>query len=119
MRPEERDAAYLLDMFKAAEKVHRYIHEKKIEDFLSDELLRDGIERNIEIVGEAARRVSEPFKQEHPDIPWRKIVAQRNVLIHEYESIGNEEIWDVATFHIPLLINNLKMLIPPLPPDEE
>ena len=61
--------------------------------------------------------MSEAFKKDYPDIPWRKMIAQRNVLAHEYESIGIEEIWQVADFHVPQLIPVLKSLIPPLPPE--
>jgi uncharacterized protein with HEPN domain len=116
MLPEERDAAYLFDMLQASEKVRRYVTGKSFETFRDDDQLRDSVERNIQIIGEAARRVSPAFKEEHPDIPWRKIIAQRNVLVHEYENIGMEEMWEVATAHIPLLIKQLQPLIPPIPP---
>ncbi len=119
MPSDQRDAAYLLDMLEAAEKIQRYLQGKTFEDFLREDLLRDAVERNVEIIGEAARRISENLKQEHPKIPWRKIIAQRNVLVHEYNNIGKEEIWEVATLHIPRLIDTIKPLIPPLPPQFE
>lgn len=78
-----RDPANLWDMLQAAEKVQHFIKDKTFEDFMKDDLLRSAIERNLEIIGEAARRTSEELKKEHPGIPWRKIIAQRNVLIHE------------------------------------
>jgi len=55
-------------------------------------------------------------RAEHPEIPWRKIVAQRNVLVHDYGEIKSQEIWEVATVHLPHLIQALTALIPPLPP---
>jgi uncharacterized protein with HEPN domain len=113
----QRDPAYLFDMLEASEKVQNYLKNKTLEDFLSDEMLRDAVERNLEIIGEAARRISEVFKQGHPEIPWRQIIAQRNVLIHEYADIDIEEIWEVVSFHLPRLINQIKPLIPPLPPE--
>ena len=116
---DERDAAYLLDMLQAAQKVQRYIQGKTFDNFHKDNLLQDAVERNVEIIGEAARKVSEVFKRNHPEIPWRKIIAQRNVLIHEYEAVENEEIWEVATVHIPQLIRTLSPLIPPIPPEVE
>ena len=119
MPPDRRDAAYLLDMLQAAQRVVRYVQGKTREEFQGGELLRDAVERNIEIIGEAARKISEPFKANHPDIPWREMVAQRNVLVHEYESISDDEIWDVATVHVPELIQTLTPLIPPLPPAVE
>jgi len=106
-------------MLTAARKVQRYVADKSYEDYLGDELLRDAVERNIEIIGEAARKVSEDLKSEHGGIPWRKIIAQRNVLVHEYAAIRPEEIWDVASAHIPRLIHAIEPLIPPLPPEPE
>lgn len=119
MQPDQKDAAYLLDMLQAAQKVQRYIRNKTFEYFQEDELLHDGVERNIEIIGEAARRMSEAFKQNHPHIPWRKIIAQRNVLAHEYDRVGDEEIWEMATVHVPRLIDMIEPLIPPLPPEPD
>jgi uncharacterized protein with HEPN domain len=117
MQPDPRDSGYLLDMLEAAQKILRYLQGKNFQDYQGDSLLQDGVERNLEIIGEAARKVSEPFKQAHPEIPWRKMIAQRNVLIHEYEDIKNEEVWEVITIHLPALITQLEPLIPPLPPD--
>lgn len=114
-----RDPANLLDMLEASEKVQHFLKNKTLEDFLRDEMLQAAVERNIEIIGEAARRISEDVKQEHPEIPWRKIIAQRNVLIHEYDDIDYKEIWEVATFYLPRLIDQIRPLIPPLPPEVE
>jgi uncharacterized protein with HEPN domain len=117
MQPDQRDAAYLLDILQAAEKVERYISGKTFCEFQKNEVLCDAVERNIEIIGEAARRLSQAFKQDHPDIPWRKIIAQRNVLAHEYDNIAIDELWKVATTRIAELIRAIKPLIPPLPPE--
>jgi uncharacterized protein with HEPN domain len=78
-------------------------------------MLRAAVERSIEIIGEAARRVSREFQEQHPDIPWQKIIAQRHVLAHEYGEIKHERMWRVATVHIPALILQLKTLVPDRP----
>ena|SRR5450432_1972152 len=117
MPPE--DAAYLLDMLEAAEAIARYVRQKTQQQYMSDEILRDAIERRIEIVGEAARKVSDIFKAAHPEISWRKIIAQRHVIAHDYGEIDHGILWVVATVHVPELINQLKPLIPPPPPDPE
>ena len=114
-----RDPANLWDMLEAAERIQNFLKNKPFEDFLGDDMLRAAVERNIEIIGEAARRISDDLKQEHPEIPWRKIIAQRNVLIHEYDDIDYKQIWEVATFHLLRLIEQIRPLIPPLPPDVE
>jgi uncharacterized protein with HEPN domain len=75
-------------------------------------------ERRIKIIGEAARRVSEDFRNTHPDIPWRPIIAQRNILTHEYGEVIEEKIWRVATRHIHALIEQLEPLVPDPPAAE-
>jgi uncharacterized protein with HEPN domain len=65
----------------------------------------------LEIIGEAAGRVSESFRDVHPEIPWRQIIGQRNVLIHEYGEIKHERIWKVVKENIPQLIEWLKPFV--------
>ena len=65
----------------------------------------------IEIIGEAARNVSDEVKRAHPEIPWRRIISQRNVLAHEYGEIKQERIWRVASEGIPVLIAQLEKLV--------
>ena len=112
-----RDPANLWDMLEAAEKVQEFLKDKTFEDFMIDDMRRAAVERNLEIIGEAARRISEELKQEHPEIPWQQIIAQRNVLIHEYGDIDYQRIWKVVSFDVPRLIEQIRPLIPPLPPE--
>jgi uncharacterized protein with HEPN domain len=80
--------------------------------YAADENLRLATERRIEIIGEAARRISPEFKEAHPEIPWRLIIDQRNVLIHAYGEIDNERIWGLAQQDIPQLLQQLEKLQP-------
>ncbi|MFP5269795.1 HepT-like ribonuclease domain-containing protein [Coleofasciculus sp.] len=75
--------------------------------------------RTNKMTGEAARRMSDDFRQAHPEIPWSDIIGQRNVIAHQYEEIRQERIWSVVTSDIPTLIAQLEPLIPPLPPEIE
>lgn len=75
MRPDDGDAAYLRDMMDAGARVARFIHGLSLEDYAADELRRAGVERQIEIIGEAARHLSDAFRTAHPEIPWRPIIA--------------------------------------------
>jgi uncharacterized protein with HEPN domain len=70
MRPKERDPAYLWDMREAARDVLRFIEGADFERFASDKMLRYAVERQVTVIGEAARRVSQAFKNQHPEIPW-------------------------------------------------
>lgn len=116
MRPSEREAGYLWDMLDSARTVQGFAAGLRFEEFLHDRKLQLAIERSVEIIGEASRRISDEFKHAHPEIPWGRILAQRNVLAHEYGEIRQERMWDVATVHVPALIPQLEPLIPPLPP---
>lgn len=111
MRPDRDDAARLLDMLEACERVVRYTSSRSLADFEADDYFRSAVERQIEIVGEAARGVSDKFKQLNPDVPWRPIVAQRHILAHEYGEIQAPLVWRVATLHIPRLATQLRNLI--------
>ncbi len=117
MRPDTSDAGYLWDMLEAARGTVRAAEGHTFQVYLEDENFRLSVERRIEIIGEAARNVSRSFKQAHPEIPWRGIIAQRHVLAHGYGDIDNELIWNVVTMHVPRLIAALEPLIPPPPPD--
>ena len=113
---EENDAGYLWDMLEAARGIVGSLQDLTLEPYQADENLRLATERRIEIIGEAAGRVSQAVRQAYPKIPWRQIIAQRHVLAHEYGEIDNELIWSVATTHIPQLIAMLEDLVPPAPP---
>jgi uncharacterized protein with HEPN domain len=69
----------------------------------------------LTVIGEAAHRVSKSFKEAHPEMLWGSIVAQRNIIAHEYGEILVERIWLVAKEHLPHLIRLLTPLIPPEP----
>jgi len=115
MRPETSDFSYLWDMLDAACAVQEFVLGKTFNDYTRDRLLRGAVERHIEIIGEAARNISPSYRGAHPEIPWRKIIAQRHVLAHEYGEVKHESIWLVATVHIPELIDRLRPLVPPPP----
>ena len=117
MRPEERDIAYLWDMREAAREVLQFIRDVPYARFEKDKVLRYAVERQIQAIGEAASRVSNGFRDSHPEIAWQGIIGQRNVLAHEYGQILIERIWRVASERLPELVRLLDPLIPP-PPEE-
>ena len=117
MQPARSDDGYLWDMLTAAEAVVCFVQGRTLSDDLADLLLRSDVERQVEILGEAARRVSSGFRDAHPEIPWRPIQAQRHVLAHDYGEIKHDRLWRVATEHIPQLIVTLKPLVPTPPSD--
>lgn len=117
MRPETADEGWLWDMLDSAQAVADLVRGMTFVQYQSDRRTRRAIEREIEIIGEAARNISEAVKQAHPEIPWRPIIGQRHRIAHEYGELSDEILWRVATVHIPALIPLLVPLIPDPPPD--
>ena len=93
MLPEEQDAALLWDMCEAARDIMQFVEGVTYSHFASQKILRYAVERQILVIGEAAKHVSDSFKQAHQDIPWKSIIGQRNILAHEYGEILVERIW--------------------------
>ncbi len=107
-----RDDAYLLDMLLAARKVLEFAQEVDWERFSRDELVQNAVMRQIQIIGEAARRVSDEYRNEHTQVPWAEIIGMRNRLVHEYFRILPRRVWDVVEKDIPALIQVLGPLVP-------
>lgn len=119
MPPDLRDASYVWDILEEARHVLEFTAGLTFEEYRSRRVVNAAVERCIEIIGEAARRLSDEFKAAHAAIPWAKIVAQRNVLAHEYRDVRHEKIWQVVIEELPPLVDALKTALPPLPPDQE
>lgn len=119
MPPTNREAGYIWDMLDAARTIQRFMAGVRFEEFLHDRRLQLAIERCVEIMGEASRRVSDKLKAEHPEIPWGRIISQRNAIAHEYDDIKQERMRLIATVHAPALIPDLEAILPPPPPPIE
>ena len=111
MQPDQRDAAYLWDMLDAARTVEQLSSNQDFTQYSNDRRTQLAVERSLEIIGEAASRVSTSFRNAHPEIPWRQIIGQRNVLIHEYGEIKQERIWKTVRENVPQLIELLKQFV--------
>jgi uncharacterized protein with HEPN domain len=114
---DKDDRAYLWDMLTAARAVAGFVQGRTLDEYVADLMLRSAVERQVEIIGEAARRISKEFQEAHPQIPWRPIQAQRHVLAHDYGEIKHDRLWRVADEHVPALIALLEPLAP-VPPTE-
>ncbi|KRT66793.1 MAG: hypothetical protein XU11_C0004G0041 [Candidatus Dadabacteria bacterium CSP1-2] len=108
-----RDDAYLLDILIAARRAREFTSDLTWEDFQKSSLHQNAVMRMLEIIGEAARKISQETKNAHPDIPWKDITGMRNRLIHEYFRIDIEKVWDTVRNDIPVLITIIEPLVPP------
>jgi len=111
MRPEERDAAYIWDMLQAAREIIDMNTGVAFEAFIDDLKLMRATERSLEILGEAARRVSPVFTGKNPQVAWHAMIGQRNILAHEYGQIDYELLYRTVKDDIPNLIRQLELLI--------
>ena len=106
----DRDKAYLLDILEAAKLATSYIDKMSIEEFLEDTQCQDAVISRFEIIGEAARRISDEIKAEHPEIPWFEIVGMRNIMIHEYDDV-DMVVWNTVKEDIPPLISAIDEIL--------
>jgi len=111
MKPEKRDRAYLWDMREFARDTRKVVHRISFDRLERDLMRRLALERSLELLGEAARRVSAPAKGAHPEIDWRALIGQRNVLAHDYGEIDHRLLFDHARQKIPLLLAELDRIL--------
>ncbi|WP_197412036.1 HepT-like ribonuclease domain-containing protein [Gracilibacillus massiliensis] len=81
------------------------------DDFFSSKLIQDAVIRNLEIIGEATKRISKEYREHHLDVPWREMAGLRDVLIHNYFGIDNEIVWNVVEKEMPTLKEKIKDLL--------
>jgi uncharacterized protein with HEPN domain len=82
-----------------------------LEAFAANDEKRAAVERQVFVIGEAAARLPDEWKQGRPEVPWRKIVGPRNLLAHGYWTIDVEELWDIARNKVPQLVAELRPLL--------
>ena len=104
---------YLAHIVECIDRIRDYTIGGREAFFLS-RLTQDAVIRNLEIIGEAARRVPEDYRQTHPHIPWREMASLRNLLIHDYEGVDIRRVWLVLENDLPSLKVKLVALLPPL-----
>lgn len=88
--------AYLGDIQFATDKIKRYITGMTKEELEHNEMALDAVVRNLEVIGEAVKKISDDIRGMYPEIPWKKIAGIRDILIHEYFGINMNIIWDVV-----------------------
>jgi uncharacterized protein with HEPN domain len=108
-----RDDTYLVDILESAKIALEYVTGKSREEFHDDMQCQDAVLRRIEIIGEAARHISPQFQKKHPHIPWRDLTMLRNLVIHQYDAVDVNQVWDTTQNKLPQLIEELSRIVPP------
>ncbi|GLI38519.1 DUF86 domain-containing protein [Geobacter hydrogenophilus] len=109
MKP--RDLASLVDIIEAAHLAQSFLAGIDRDNFDSNLLVQSAVVRQIEVMGEATKRLSETFRSDHPQVPWRKIAGMRDILIHAYDHVDPDEVWNAVTVAMPGLLGQLELLL--------
>lgn len=104
------DLERIQDILEAIEKIERHARQGR-DAFEKDELLQTWMVHHLQIIGEAAARLTRDFRSSHEEIPWRSIIAMRNILVHGYFEVNMEEVWTTIERDVPDLRRKLQLLI--------
>ena len=106
------DDAALVDIVKAARLVVSFRGDADKTAFLADQKTQSAVIHQLLVIGEAVKRLSKPFRQRHPGVPWRLIAGMRDKLIHHYDAVDLDEVWKTAHDDVPRLLSMLEPLAP-------
>lgn len=107
------ELVYVGHMLDKAHEALSLVRGKTRQDYDRDSALRLALTHLIQVIGEAARRVSVPFRESHPQIPWEAIVGMRSKIVHDYMNVDEDIVWDSVAHELPPLIDELKKIVPP------
>lgn len=105
------DRVYIEHMIDTANKAMSFVAGLSREDFDNNEQLKLAVTHLLQIIGEAARRVSLDFRESHPEIPWKAIVGMRNKVVHDYLNVDEDIVWDTVKQDLTPLILKLTRLL--------
>ena len=108
---KRRDREYLNDILIACENIIEYSRGYDFDDFKMDRKTQDAVLRNIEIIGEAVKNISNNLKEKYSEIEWREIAKTRDKLIHSYFGVDLDVVWDIITLDIPKLSKQIREII--------
>lgn len=100
---ERKDSIYIKHILDAMARIGEYTQGIKYENFMNDHLIQDGVIRQLEIIGEASKRLSAEIKERYLEIPWKDIMGMRDKLIHDYFGVDLDAVWDTVEKDIPML----------------
>lgn len=103
MREPAKDIVSLQHILQAIERIKKFSSEKSFEDFVGDDMMYYAVVKNIEIIGEAANFLTDSFRRDHPQTQWKMVIGMRNYIVHEYFQVDNTVVWEVISYDLPEL----------------
>ncbi|MCC7355982.1 MAG: DUF86 domain-containing protein [Anaerolineae bacterium] len=107
---KRRDADYLNDVREAMERIAIYTSGLTYDQFMADTKTQDAIVRNLEVIGEATKKLSSSLRDSYPQIPWKNLAGVRDKLIHDYFGVNYEIVWTIAQKELPTLLSQIESL---------
>lgn len=108
MRESIKDRGRIEHILEMAQNLQEAKQQYSYEDILNDRILFFGLTKMVEIIGEVAYKLTNEFRETHPELPWREIVGMRHLLVHGYFAISPDMLWEVIQNDIPAMIPTLK-----------
>lgn len=102
---------FLEDIKNSLLKIFKYTENIKYDEFLSNDMVKDAVERNFEIIGEAVKKLPEDFRNQYPHIPFKQIAGMRDKLIHDYFGVDYEIIWKTIKDRLPQFSDDINNII--------
>jgi len=104
MSRKRRDKEYLADVREAVQRIVAYTGEITYEEFLADRKTQDAVLRNLQVMGEAVKKLSGPVKQAHRHLPWKQMAGMRDKVVHDYFGINYDIVWALVKEELPALL---------------
>ena len=115
MRSTRRERLYLLDIVEAGQAIARFVADIDRDRFVGDDLVRSAVLHKLQVIGEAAGRVSEATRASAPAVPWRQVVGFRNFTVHAYFAVDWDIVWTTAVDDAPAIASAVRDLLASLP----
>jgi uncharacterized protein with HEPN domain len=114
MPPSEDDLESLWDMRRAINRTLEFTAGMSEAEYFANVLVQSAVERQLEILGEAARRVSGEFQAAHPEVDWRNTIGLRNVIAHQYDRVKQDKLWLIVQTVLPGFLTLVEAFLPPI-----